>query len=227
MAFSQQQIAHFEEIVRARRSVRGFLPDAIEQATLDKVFNLAQTAPSNCNIQPWQVHVVSGKAAANIKQRLTEHMLKGEMQMDFPFIPKYQGEHKVRQYDAAAQLYGAMGVERQDMQGRHEAFLRNFQFFDAPYAAMIFIPEELGTREASDAGMYAQNLMLALTAYGLGSCAQAAQSFHANCVREVLQLPSSLKLLYGIAFGYEDTSVLANNTRVGREPLDQAVTFHH
>lgn len=215
-----------ESIIKQRRSVRAFLPDNIEQETLDRVFNLAQYAPSNCNTQPWQVHVVAGVTAEKIKDALVQRLGQGDMQMDFSFIPKYSGVYKERQYDAARQLYGAMGIERHDVEARHQAFMRNFQFFDAPYAALLFMPEEFSAREAADVGMYAQNLMLALTACGIASCPQAALSFHADSVREILGLEDSMKLLFGIAFGYEDRQAAANKTRVARASLNEAVHFY-
>lgn len=216
----------FESVVRTRRSVRGFLAKEVDAQTLEKVFELAQTAPSNCNTQPWHVHVASGKVAAEIKERLTASMAQGETDMDFPYSGKYDGQYKVRQYDAAAQLYTAMGVTREDKDGRQAAFIRNFSFFDAPHAAFLFIPEEFGMREAADLGMYAQNLMLSLTAYGIASCPQTALGFNCGLVREILGVPANMRLLFGIAFGYEDESVAANNARVGRAGLADAVKFH-
>lgn len=223
---SKSVVEVFEQVVRARRSVRGFLPKEVDQETLTKVFELAQTAPSNCNTQPWHVHVASGDVATTIKQRLTDYIATGQMDMDFPYSGKYDGQYKLRQYDAAAQLYTAMGVARDDKEGRQAAFLRNFSFFDAPHAAFLFLPEEFSMREAADLGMYAQNLMLALTAYGIASCPQTALGFHCGLIREVLGVPNNMKLLFGIAFGYEDTSVAANKARVGRASLSDAVTFH-
>lgn len=215
-----------EKIIKARRSVRGFLSDPIDDQVLESIFQLAQYAPSNCNTQPWQVHIVSGASADRVRQALSEHIAKGEMQMDFTFIPKYSGIYKERQYDAAKQLYGAMEIAREDVQARHEAFMRNFSFFDAPYAALLFMPEEFSVREAADVGMYAQNLMLAMTAKGIASCPQAALSFHADAVREVLGIEENMKLLFGIAFGYEDVSCKANQTRVARAALSDVLKFH-
>lgn len=216
----------FATIACSRRSVRGFLPDAVDDKTLRRVFEVAATAPSNCNTQPWQVHVASGDVAATLKQTITEAVMQGEFAMDFPYEGKYQGVYRERQHDAAAQLYQAMGIARQDKAGRGQAFLRNFSFFDAPHAAFLFLPEEFGIREAADLGMYAQNLMLALTAAGIASCPQTALGFHADQVRAVMDVPPSMKLLFGIAFGYEDKAVAANKARVGRAPLEQTVQFH-
>lgn len=217
----------FAEIVNARKSVRGFLPDRVEQSVLDEIFTLAQRAPSNCNTQPWKVHVAGGEKAKQLKEGFVASMFEGGFSMDFPYEGKYPGVYKERQYDAANQLYSAQGIAREDKDKRNEAFFRNFSFFDAPYAAFLFMPEGFGLREAADVGMYAQNLMLALTAYGLASCPQTALSFHADLVREVLGVDSSERLLFGIAFGFEDISHPANKASVGRAELADVVGFHY
>lgn len=219
-------IEAFNDIVCRRHSVRAFLPHRVEKATLEAVFGLAQRAPSNCNTQPWISHVVSGDLCQKVKERLTAALMKGEFSMDFPYEGKYEGVYRDRQYDAAYQLYNAMGIAREDKAGRHSAFLRNFSFFDAPHAVFLFLPEGFGIREAADLGMYAQNLMLAMTAHGIGSCPQTALGFHAGIVRELLSIPEDMKLLFGISFGYEDESQAANKARVGRESLESAVFFH-
>jgi len=146
--------------------------------------------------------------------------------MDFPFDGQYQGQYRNRQSDAAKRLYSAMGLSREDKEGRSLAFMRNFLFFDAPHVAFLFLPENFSIREAADLGMYAQNLMLAMTAFGVASCPQTALSFHADVVREHLAIPTSAKLLFGISFGYEDKACAANKTRVGRANLHDAVRFH-
>jgi hypothetical protein len=44
-------------------------------------------------------------------------------------------------------------------------------------------------------------------------------------VRELFDVPDEVGILCGISFGYEDPSVPANRTRVGREPLATNVQF--
>lgn len=215
------------EAIRQRRSVRAFQAREVPEATLREVFSLAQLAPSNCNTQPWIVHVVSGAKCNRLRQRLTQAgMDPAQYQPDFPYDGKYPGIYKDRQHDAAAQLYGAMGIARDDKAGRGLAALRNYSFFDAPHAAFVFLPEPFGVREAADCGIYGQTLMLLLTAHGLASCPQAALSFHPKIVREELGLPDTLRPLFGLSFGYEDTDAAPNRCHVGRAELDAVVTFH-
>ncbi len=216
----------FTQVVNARRSVRGFLPKPVPTEILESVFTLANRAPSNCNTQPWQTCVVSGETCERLRARLPEAMAQGRLSADFPYDGKYSGVYRDRQMDAAQRLYSAMDIAREDKAGRNAAFMRNYEFFDAPHAAFIFMPEPFGLREAADCGMYAQTLMLALTAHGLASCPQTALGFHADLLREELDLDKSQRLLFGLSFGYEDVDAAANKCRVDRAALTDTTRFY-
>lgn len=216
-----------DDAVLLRRSVRGFLPREVPRATLREIFALSQWAPSNCNTQPWLPHVVSGRTLSKLRDALVTAAEAGEpLAPDWPAEGKFDGIYRERQYDAAAKLYGAMGVARQDLAGRRAAYLRNHLFFDAPHAVLIFMQHPFDTREATDIGMYAQTLMLALTSRRIASCAQGALGLYPSIARQVLGLPDDHRLLFGISFGYEDPGVAANMARVERAPLHEAVRFH-
>lgn len=215
-----------EEIINARRSVRGFLPTPVPRDTIAKIFTLAQRTPSNCNTQPWITHVVSGEKLEILRQKMPENTMMGKMTLDYPYSGKYDGVYKERQYDAAAQMYNAVGIGREEKQKRMEVFMRNYHFFNAPHVAFLFLPEPFSLREAADVGMYAQTLMLTLTAFGLGSCPQTSLGFHADLVRAVLDVNPVNKLLFGISFGYEDKNDPINSTRMGRAGLADTTFFH-
>lgn len=218
---------YVDEAIRHRRSVRGFLPQEIPQTTLDEVFTLAQWAPSNCNVQLWVPHVVSGPVLQRLRQALVQAAENDQpIAPDWPADGKYHGIYRERQFDAAARLYGAMGVERKDLLGRKAAYVRNQAFFDAPHAVFLFMQQPFDAREATDLGIYAQTLMLAMTARGIASCAQGALALYPPIVRTHLGVAEDHRLMFGISFGYEDTRVAANAARVGRAPLEQAVVFH-
>ena len=215
------------DVIRQRRSVRGFLPQAVAPELLRKVFEIAQRAPSNCNVQPWHVHVVSGASCEALRSELhAAAAADTPINPDFPPGGRYPGIYRDREWDAALQLYGAQGVERGDRAGRRASFLRNYTFFGAPHALFLFLDEPFGAREAADCGMYAQTLMLAMTAHGLASCAQGSLSMYPDIVRRHLGVPETQRLLFGMSFGYEDTAEPANATRVGRIALDESVRFH-
>lgn len=215
------------EALRQRRSVRGFLDKPVPDEVLRDVFELAQLAPSNCNIQPWKAFVASGETRDELRRRMVEKVSAGvPTAPDFePNAGKFEGVYRQRQVDCAVELYNNMGIARDDKAGRMWAQLRNFELFDAPHVVFIGMERHFGPTVALDVGMYIQSLMLAMTAHGLGSCAQGSMRYYPDDVREVFGEPSSTAILLGISFGYEDESVAANRTRVGRAPLGDSVTF--
>ncbi|MDE0951994.1 MAG: nitroreductase [Halioglobus sp.] len=220
------QAATFDAIVASRHSLRAFLPQPVDQRTLETIFSVAQHAPSNCNTQPWVVHVASGEKLESLRTSMPERFTSGNFSMDFPYDGVYEGVYKERQYGAAQALYDSVNITRKDKARRNEQFMRNFTFFDAPHVAFLFLPEPFGLREAADLGMYAQTLMLTLTAHGLGSCPQTALSFQADYIREHLGVDANDKLVFGMSFGYPDPKAPANACVTDRAAVADAVAFH-
>jgi nitroreductase len=215
-----------EDLILARRSVRGFRPDPLPAELIHHIFSVAQWSPSSCNIQPWIVHVVGGETAEAMRAALSQAVAEQRpLSPDLALTDKYFGVYRERQVDAAKRLFAVEGIAREDREGRARSYARNFRFFDAPHAAFIFRSEDQGIREAADCGMYAQTLMLAMAACGVGSCPQGSLSHHAAVVRSVLGIPEQHRLLFGIAFGWEDPSHPANTVRVGRADPASSVTF--
>ena len=193
---------------------------------LRECFELAQRAPSNCNIQPWRVFVASGEVRDELSRRMIE-ATRAAIATGGKGLPvfRFEGDYRRLQIECAQVLYGAMGVARDDVQGRAEAIVRNYEFFGAPHAAFVCMHESFDVGVALDVGMYVQTLMLALWSRGVGSCAQAALASHEQITREILGIPDDLRILCGISIGYEDESVPANRARQAREPIDRNVRF--
>ena len=214
------------DALKQRRSVRGFLDKPVPQDVLESVFSLAQHAPSNCNIQPWQVWVASGQVRDALRERMVDKVSRGvPFAPDYESLPRFDGVYRQRQVDCAMELYGSMGIAREDREGRQRAELRNFQLFDAPHVVFIGMEKQFGVTVALDVGMYIQSLLLTMTAHGLGACAQGSMRYYPDDVRELLEIPESTAIVLGISFGYEDPEIAANRTRVGRVPLGESVRF--
>lgn len=226
MKKSDNALDVFSSLVQQRRSVRAFLRQQVPQEQLIQILEIAARTPSNCNTQPWCMHLVSGAALEALRDVLPAHFTAGELSLDFPYEGRYNGVFKERQYASAQALYESQGIARGDKMARSESFMRNFIFFDAPHVAFIFLPEPFGLREAADVGMYVQSFLLALTAAGLGGCPQTALSFFAEPVRAQLGIDESQKLLLGISLGYPDWDASVNQCRTNRAPLSQTVSIH-
>ena len=220
------QAETFKEITGQRRSIRAYLSKTVPKKIIDEVFTASSRAPSNCNIQPWLVHIASGKVLEHLREILPKNFSSGDITFDFPYDGKYEGVYRERQFASAKAVYDSIGVTREDKEERQKQFMRNFTFFDAPHVAFFFLPEPFGLREAADLGMFSQTVMLNLTALGLGSCPQTALSFHADCIRETLGIDKSNKLLFGLSFGYPDQESPVNTCTTERADLDDLVTYH-
>ena len=220
------RLASFIELTSQRRSVRGFLPDRLDQSVLDSIFETANYAPSNANTQPWHTYVASGALRDRLSQRLQETVGKGENQLDFPYGYKYDGVYRQRQLDVGILLYKALGVTRDDKDGKIRAWMRNLEFFDAPHVCFLFMPDWCEIREACDVGMYAQNLMLSIAAHGAASCPQTILGYNADVVREAFGIGPEMKLLFGISFGLEDKSLPQNQIVPERAALEENTFFY-
>ena len=215
----------FLNIVSSRRSMRDFKPNPVPKDIIESVFRGAQRAPSNCNTQPWFVHVVTGETLEQLRAELPAKFGAVEIALDFPYDGQYEGVYKDRQYASATALYDSLGIAREQRAERNAWFMRNFSFFDAPAVAFFTLPTGFGLREACDLGMFAQTVMLGLTAHGLGSCPQTALAFLGNVIRPTLGLGDHEQLMFGMSFGYP-TDAAVNAVRTDRAALEDVVTFH-
>ena len=214
------------DILNSRYSVRAFKKDAVDPAQLQEIFSLAQQAPSNCNVQPWQTYVVSGARKDELKNRLIAEVMKQQPPApDFDWKIAYQGIHRERQFGSANALYSSMGIERDDKMKRNMAMLRNWAFFDAPHVAFFTMDKYLGIMGAVDVGIYAQTLTLLLKERGIDSCMQGALGQFPDVVRSFLELPEERGILFGMSFGYADEDAPANKTRTDRADIGDAVCF--
>jgi nitroreductase len=214
-----------DQTIRERRSVRGFLPNPVPREVLEEVLGLAQHAPSNCNVQPWRVYIASGNTLEKLRAALVQEVTTGASPVMVAPIDEFLGVYREKQVACAVELYGKMGIKRDDRVGRMNASLRNFQFFDAPHVAYICMAKSFGIGVALDVGMYVQTLMLAMQSRGISSCAQASLRAYPELVGEHLGIPDDEQILCGLSFGYEDPTVPANQTRQPRDPISSNVVF--
>lgn len=221
-----EKASQFEALLKARRSVRGFLPDPVPDEIIQSIFDMARWAPSGTNVQPWHSYVASGEVLENIRQGFLERSDNGvEIVTDHPGDGRTPDPWRERKRACARALYGSMDIEWEDREGRARAARRNYELFDAPHAVFLGMHEVFGMQSACDVGMYAQTLMLAMTAHGVSSCAQGTLRNYPDFVRDVFGIEPEIKILFGISFGFEDPDVPANATRTERAALSENVHF--
>lgn len=218
----------FATVVKNRRSVRQYLPTPVAPEVIETVLEAAQRTPSNCNTQPWQVHILSGEVRDAFSRIALDAHNTGQETRDFSWdLADYDGAALERGRAQGAAYYQALGVAREDKKGRQDNARRNLTFFGAPHVALLFAPN-VGdnVRIASDVGMYAQTFLLALADNGLAGVPQTMLGSYADQARDLLNIPKDMNLLFGISFGHPDLDHPAALYDIGRIPTSHSV-FHH
>jgi len=214
------------QAVESRVSCRGFKKEPVEQGILEEIFSKAQQSPSNCNVQPWKVLVVSGKQKDALKNKLIQNVMQQQKPApDFNWEIAYKDEHRDRQFGAANALYSAMDIGREEKQKRQMAMLRNWSFFEAPHVAIFTMDKYLDIMGAVDIGIYAQTLTLLMKEQGVSSCMQGALGQFPAPIHEMFELPEGRGILFGMSFGYADEEASVNKARTDRAELGESVTF--
>jgi nitroreductase len=213
-----------DRLASSRYSCRGFLPQPVPRADIERILLLAQRTASWCNAQPWQVVITSGEETERFRRRLLEGAA-GPAEPDFAWPREYRDVYLQRRRECGFALYRSVGVAREDREGRARQERENFRLFGAPHIAIVTSPEALGVYGAIDCGAYVSNFMLAARSLGVASIAQASLASRARLVREHLGLPPDRLIVCGISFGYEDPEHPANRFRTVRAEPRDAVTW--
>ncbi len=211
--------------IQERKSIRGYLDQSVPQQVLRDVLQLASRAVSAVNAQPWEFAVVTGDVLKAISDDNIEHLRSG-VTVDSAY-EQLDGVYHRRRVDVAKQLYGAMGIAREDRPRRNWWLERGYRFFDAPAAIILYMDNSLDVSTYRfDMGCVAQNICLAAQAYGLGTCAEYQAVTYQDVLRKHLAIPENKHIVCAIAIGYPDPDFPANHVVSTREELDNNTTWY-
>lgn len=129
------------EAIYARRAVRAYDPRDVDDATVNMLLRAAVQAPSAMNAQPWIFAVVQDRAQLKRYSQLAKRQLLA-MESNDPKLDRYADLLRNESYDI---------------------------FYGAGTLIVIGVKEQ-GPFSAADGWLAAENLMLAATEVGLGTC---------------------------------------------------------
>lgn len=210
--------------IETRTSVRRFKPDAVPRELLERVLSTARWAPSYKNTQPWEAVVVSGQKKEGLTKLLTELL-----ESDVPSCPdlahptSWPEPVERRMNEHLLKRLAAMGVDLNDPVMRKRSKLANFRFYGAPHAIFLYQDAGLTAWSIFDLGLFAQSLMLAAHALGLGTVPQAFLTDYAQQVKEYLGIPANKRLVLGISIGYPD--IREGDYRSSRADMSEFTTW--
>jgi nitroreductase len=218
------------EAVDSRISCRWFLDRPVDPRIIRDLIVRAQRAASGGNLQSWFVDALTGEPLNELKRRAAAAIAgrnPRQFETEYPIYPEKMWEPYLgRREHHGTQLYGALGIPRDDDARRLEQFKRNFEFFNAPVGLFISIDRRLGPGQWADLGGYVHALAVLARGYGLDTCPQEAWARLYKVVGEFLKLPPERMLFCGMAIGYGDRSHPANSFRSPRAALSEFCTFH-
>ena len=217
-----------EKIIDSRKSCRAFLSRQVDRHLLRSIIITASRAPSNGNLQPWQIYVLTGSSLAKLK-RTTKLKIDDQVPMQDPEYLVYpkplKDVYDRRRKQIGEDLYQILGITRDDREKRRGQFAKNALLFGAPVGLFAYIDRSLSYGQWMDLGMYLQNVMLLCESNGLATCPQGYWTFFHETVREATGAPDDLMLACGVAIGFEDGDAPINKLRSTRVAPDNFAVF--
>jgi nitroreductase len=213
------------ELVGGRRSIRQFLDKPVDDQLVLEILRTASRAPSGQNMQPWFVHMVTGKTRDRLCEEVIGAADRGERSDEYDYFPReFREPYISRRRKVGYDLFSVYGIERQDLAGRKRALLRNFELFGAPVGLFFTMERDWGLGAWIDVGMLMMNVMTLARGAGLETCPQQAWSEYGAAVRKVLDVPQSHVIVSGMALGYADHAAPQNSLVTDRVPVEDFLT---
>ena len=217
-----------EHALRHRKSCRAFLDRPVDSTLLRTIIEQASRAPSNGNLQPWQIFVLTGGALAKLKATTREAIAQNQHMLtpEYAVYPKpLKPVFDARRFAIGEDIYRVLGITREDKAARRAQFAKNAIMFNAPVGVFAYIDRSLSYGQWMDLGMFLQSLMLLCEEHGLASCAQGYWTFFHDNVRAATGAPDDWMLACGLAIGFEDTEAPINRVHSARVSIDEFATF--
>ena len=218
----------YAQVVMGRRSIRGYLKRPVPRALIEEVLGLAMRSPTSMNTQPWHFHVITGEPLDRIRKGNTENILAGVPDSrEFRRGHAFEGVHRERQVEVAKQLFGAMGIAREDKDARQDWVLRGFRQFDAPVCVIVAYDKELSDSDdtAFDCGAVTTALVNAAWSRGLGCVINSQGIMQSPVVREHAGIPDTQVIMKAVAIGWPDPDFPANAVVSNRKSVEEAARF--
>ncbi|MGZ3254658.1 MAG: nitroreductase [Burkholderiaceae bacterium] len=224
----EQQIV--DAAITSRHSIRAFLPRPVERDDIEQILEVAARAPSGTNTQPWKVYVLTGsskeKLSCDILQVYNDPVLVKQHTEEYHYYPStWVSPYIERRRKVGWDLYGLLGLTRDNKEGMQAQHARNYAFFDAPVGLIFTIDRIMEKGSWLDYGMFLQNIMIAARGRGLDTCPQAAFTQFHEIIKSNLNLSASETVVCGMALGYADPQKIENSLITEREPVSGFVKF--
>lgn len=212
------------EALEQRKSVRAFVDTPVDNKLIRALLEKSARAASGGNLQPWRIFIINNEAMKAFLKHLSE--------WDKPETPAYDvypegltEPYKSSRLKVAVDMYGLLGIGRDDKEAKFKQLLKNFEFFGAPAGFFCYVDKQMGPPQWSDLGMFLQSFMLLAKEEGLDTCPQEAWASRPESVSSFVGATDELMLFCGMAIGYIDKKAPVNQLVTEREPFEVWAKF--
>jgi nitroreductase len=191
----------FKEVVAKRRSVRKFLTDNIPEQALMNILEAGRWAPSAGNCQPWHFVVVTDP---QIKSAIAQN------------CTRFSRKHWIEFSTERAKYLAARGGSW------NKSYMRDIPIL---IAVCYKLPENVRDKLAlGSAWMAIENMLLAATDEGLGSCVYTfLNRREENELKEILDASRGDRIACLIQLGYKKIEPISPS----RKEIKEIVSYEH
>lgn len=214
------------ECIRTRMSIRKFKPEPVPKETLLNIVEIALRSPSYKNSQPWEVAIVSGEKKEKLSKALVELIeTDTPIKPDIPEPVSWPPRIEERMTEHMRRRSEKFGFNLADPALLKRSKIANSRFYGAPHGIFLFQDVSLPTWSILDMGMFAQSLMLAANAYGVGTVPQGFLIDYSATVKQFLNIPETKRLVLGMSAGYPDWEDKANSYKSLRLDANEIIKW--
>ncbi len=228
MTVSTTKAKTVTEAVMSRITARAYLDKPVPTDILKGIFETARRAPSGGNLQPWNVHVLTGGPLDAFRGEVIGKLMQGQTEGDtyqaYP-SPLWEPMRSWR-YKLGEDMYGLLGIPKDDKPARLMQVGQNFNFFGAPVGILITIDKRMDAPQFMDVGIYLQTVMLLAREQGLHTAPQGAWRAFPDSVKKHVKHPDEQHILVGMSMGYADPDAPVNDLVSDRAELSELVKFY-
>lgn len=222
--------AAVDAAITSRRSIRAFLDKPVDRDEIARILDVAARAPSGTNTQPWKVYVLTGAARERLSKAILAVNADPEQARqhteEYAYYPReWVAPYVDRRRKVGWDLYGLLGLGRDNKAGMAAQHARNYAFFDAPVGLIFTIDRIMAQGSWLDYGMFLQNIMVAARGRGLDTCPQAAFTQYHRVIATQLGLADNEMVVCGMALGWADPARIENTLVTEREPSHRFARF--
>jgi nitroreductase len=181
------------KIIQDRRSIRHYTQDPVSEEHLEMILEAARQAPSGENAQPWRFIIVRDKAT---RKQLGAIAGGGSGRR---FTAEFVTEKMQERFESLEDEAKKKAIFKKLTSGRVSAFLA-----DAPVSIVVCGRKDVWDLPY-DTSAAIENMLLMVTALGLGACwviAPCIDIRDEERLKDLLSVPEGIKIISIIAIGH-------------------------